>query len=630
MLDILRERKGNFIFVVLLFIVCAVFIINFGPQQQGCQGCSNPTYAAEVYGDTVTPGEFRSAMILHGVNQIPAKTQKSLELPRKVLDGLVERNLLAREARRLGFHVSEEQIDEEILAGRIYVSAPSAGGTFAIFRSGPQRIDFADDRGVFQYDDFRMFVQARLRRSLGEFKDEQRTEILADQMRKVVTSGVRVSREEIRESYVREAEEVRLGYIRFSPLYYRDAVDPSAEEIATFRREHGDDVDRELERTRHRYTKLDKNVRSRHILLKVSANASDELKERARSQIEALREKAVRGEDFGALARKYSQDPGSARRGGDLGFHARGRMVAPFEEAEFALQEGQTSDVVETQFGYHVIQVTGFREGDVPEDEAKDEIADRLLRERRGADRARQAADDALRRLRAGETIEAIAEGLQPHAALAPSPTPAGPAAATAIPAEESNLPEEQDDELAPKARETQKFNRQGNPIPGPSDPAPLVRVAFQLTTESPVPTETVRLGDDFILLRLVERTDATDEGFDEAFDRLSQTMLAQKKEQVLGEFVARLRREADADGAITVNESVLAAGDADSEDEEAEGEEGEGAAQPAEEADEAQDEPAREKAPSKREAPPPREAEEREAEGREAEGEEAQPEEAE
>jgi peptidyl-prolyl cis-trans isomerase D len=608
MLNVLRERKGNFVFVVLLFIVCAVFIINFGPQQQGCQGCGTPTYAAEVYGDTITPGEFRSAMFLHGVNQIPAKTQRSLELPRKVLDGLVERNLLAREAARLGFRVSDEQIDEEILAGRIYVSAPSEGGTFAIFRSGPQRIDFSDDRGVFQYDDFRMFVQARLRRSLGEFKEEQRTEILADQMRKVVTSGVRVSREEVREGYVREAEEVRLGYIRFSPLYYRDAVDPTSDEVAAFRRDHGDEVDRELERTRHRYTKLDKNVRSRHILLKVSANAPQEVKERARSQIEALREKAVRGEDFGALARKYSQDPGSARRGGDLGFHARGRMVAPFEEAEFALQEGQISDVVETQFGFHVIQVTGLREGDVPDEEAKNEIADRLLRERRGADRARQAAEDALRRLRAGETLEAIAQGLQPRAESAPAAGPAA-AAATAAPLADADLPEEQDDELAPKARETQKFNRQGNPIPGPSDPAPLVRAAFALTTESPVPTESIRLGDDYVVFRLVERTDATDEGFEEAFDRLSQTMLAQKKEQALGEFVARLRAEAEADGAITFNDSVLAVG-GDGDDE---GEAGEEGAAPAEEADEAPDEdaPPRPRAPPKKsETPEEEEAE--------------------
>ena len=112
---------------------------------------------------------------------------------------------------------------------------------------------------------------------------------------------------------------------------------------------------------------------------------------------------------FGALARKYSQDPGSARRGGDLGFHARGRMVAAFEEAEFALQPGQLSDVVETQFGYHVIKVEAVREGDVPEDEAKNEVAERLLRESRGAERARDAATTALARLKAGESLEAIA-----------------------------------------------------------------------------------------------------------------------------------------------------------------------------------------------------------------------------
>lgn len=98
-------------------------------------------------------------------------------------------------------------------------------------------------------------------------------------------------------------------------------------------------------------------VRARHILLRVPAEATPAERDSVRALAESLRERAEAGEDFAELATEYSQDPGSAARGGDLGFFGRGRMVAPFEEAAFRLQPGEVSPVVESPFGYHVILV---------------------------------------------------------------------------------------------------------------------------------------------------------------------------------------------------------------------------------------------------------------------------------
>jgi peptidyl-prolyl cis-trans isomerase C len=100
-------------------------------------------------------------------------------------------------------------------------------------------------------------------------------------------------------------------------------------------------------------------VRARHILIRTEAEADAAAKAEARKQIDEIRQKAVDGEDFAELAKSHSQDPGSKEKGGDLGFFARGQMVKPFEEAAFTLKENEISPVVESPFGFHLIQVTG-------------------------------------------------------------------------------------------------------------------------------------------------------------------------------------------------------------------------------------------------------------------------------
>ncbi len=103
--------------------------------------------------------------------------------------------------------------------------------------------------------------------------------------------------------------------------------------------------------------KQPESVRASHILIMVGEKADAATKRKARQTIEAVLRQARSGADFAKLARENSQD-GSAQQGGDLNYFARGQMVPPFEEAAFSLKPGQISDVVTTQFGYHVIKVT--------------------------------------------------------------------------------------------------------------------------------------------------------------------------------------------------------------------------------------------------------------------------------
>jgi peptidyl-prolyl cis-trans isomerase C len=100
------------------------------------------------------------------------------------------------------------------------------------------------------------------------------------------------------------------------------------------------------------------SVRASHILIKVEPAADDAKKKAARAEIEKIQARVKAGEDFAAVAKETSQDTGSGARGGDLGLFTRGQMVKPFEDAAFALTPGAVSDIVESDFGYHIIKVT--------------------------------------------------------------------------------------------------------------------------------------------------------------------------------------------------------------------------------------------------------------------------------
>jgi peptidyl-prolyl cis-trans isomerase C len=144
-------------------------------------------------------------------------------------------------------------------------------------------------------------------------------------------------------------------------------------------------------------------VRASHILIMANETADEATRKKARAQIDAVHKRARAGEDFAKLAQAHSQD-GSAAQGGDLNFFERGRMVPPFEEAAFALKPGEISDVVTTQFGYHVIKVTERREASaVPLDEVRDRVREFLTNQKK-----QQRADAFIASLKQKSKIEVL------------------------------------------------------------------------------------------------------------------------------------------------------------------------------------------------------------------------------
>ena len=146
--------------------------------------------------------------------------------------------------------------------------------------------------------------------------------------------------------------------------------------------------------------KKSEQVRASHILIKVDPGADEAKKAEARTKIESLQAKLKNGEDFGALAKEYSEGP-SGPKGGDLGFFGRGQMVKPFEETVFTMKPGQVSGMVETRFGYHLIMVIER----TPESTLSyEEVKDRL--------------EQYLKQQKAQETIAAYVETLKGKAKI--------------------------------------------------------------------------------------------------------------------------------------------------------------------------------------------------------------------
>jgi peptidyl-prolyl cis-trans isomerase C len=144
-------------------------------------------------------------------------------------------------------------------------------------------------------------------------------------------------------------------------------------------------------------------VRASHILIRTE-NADAATKAKARSKAQQILKDVKAGKDFAALARQHSEDPGSAVNGGDLGFFAQGQMVGPFNDAAFSLTPGATSDLVETQFGYHIIRVAEKQPArTVPLDEERPRIEEFLKHQIRESE-----TESFVKALRAKSKVEIL------------------------------------------------------------------------------------------------------------------------------------------------------------------------------------------------------------------------------
>ena len=389
MLEKIREGlKGWIAWVVIALIGVPLALTFVGGDSTFAGGGT----AASVNGEDIPVVEFQRVLQDRMVaRQQETRSQLSPEveeqLKRETLDGLVLNRAVIQFVRESGFRVSAQRVANHIR------SLPNfqVGGQFskpaydaALAANGVPAAAFeSEQRSLLEVNQLQDGIAGSAFFTPGEFHriialDQQRRDleyVLFDA--KVLGAAITPTDVEIQAYYATNAaqfqseETVDLDYLEIS---LSDAARDYVPDEAALRKAY------DAEPTRFRSAE---EREAKHILISIGTERTDA---EARKLVDELAGKLADGADFAALAAQYSADPGSAARGGDLGFAGRGVYVEPFEEALFALQPGQTSAPVKTEFGYHIIRLGAVRASEGQDfEQVRGQLAE-ALREQKAQD----------------------------------------------------------------------------------------------------------------------------------------------------------------------------------------------------------------------------------------------------
>ena len=525
----MADKLKGFFLVLLVVLLSAVFALQFGGgQAEGC-AAGGSTYLARVYDTTLSRGDYEAAYAVGNFGRLPAETQQSLGLPQLVINGLIDRTLLARQAREVGFNVTEDEVMERFVNDGVILLSLGVDAPPEV-PQGEIPVSFADKDGSFNLELAKRYIENGLRRSVGEFAESQVDEYLAAQMRELVASTVNVSDAEVWDDYIRENDKASLRYVRFSPAFFsKQEPDHFEEALAAWAAKNEEAVDKTYQANKYRFTNLDKQVRAQHILVKTGSYATDEDRANAKKRAAAVHKRAISGEDFSALAREVSDDKITAPNGGDLDYQPKGTMPDAFDEAVFSMEIDQISDPIETDFGYHIIKVLGIREGDVPEDEAKRELVEELYRRNWVTSRTKEVAAETLEIWKSSGEAAA-----RTHLARIAKSQP--------------------DSKLAPSLEATEEFGRQDAPLVGlPTNV--LLDAVFGVAEGEAFPQEPALIGREWVIFEIVNRQRPDEAAFTEDLRESTREVLRTlKKEEAIDLYIRSLREQAIEDNALRIN----------------------------------------------------------------------------
>lgn len=389
MLTVFREHAGSWIIKIALFAIIVVFIF-WGGYSYKSMRASRLARVGDVY---VTYADYNQAYdhLLNMYrrqfgNHLNQELLDRFNIKQQALDLVIDRVLITQAARALGLNAGVEDVQEEILS----FPAFQVDGRFdrqryvAVLQQNrltPQAFEqqLAQDLTMRRVESFikgqavvsDAEVAADVRYRSGRVQVAYAEIDPKNFQDKVTIDDAQVSAffEKNADRY-KEPEKRLLAYVPFVLDDFLGDVSVNDDEIRTYYEDHQDQFHHE------------KQVKARHILFRLGAQASEEDVKKAEATARTVLEKARKGEDFAALAKAYSQD-GSAQAGGDLGWFTKDQMVPAFADAAFAMKAGEVSDLVRTPFGWHIIKVEDVRpEETVPLDKAKPQIELNLKREK--------------------------------------------------------------------------------------------------------------------------------------------------------------------------------------------------------------------------------------------------------
>ncbi len=409
MLDRMRRHRGWLKWS--LGLVAVTMVIFFIPQDYlqptTSVGAAPGEAIAEVDGRELKAGDFQQRYLLQMQayrNQFGAgmsdQLLRQLGVDQQVLTQMIDEQVALIEAERHGINVSDEELAQQIFA----IPNLQENGRFI---------------GEERYEQLLLSQNPPITKS--QFEESLRRSMILDKLRSALTDWIAVSDADLESEYQRRNVKAKLQVVALTADKFRSQVTVSDADVAAYFDSKKADyrvgeqrkvkyllLDREVARQRvavppndiQRYYndniqqyQTPERVRASHILL--NTGGKDEAA--VRKQAEELLAKIKAGGDFAALAKQYSEDPGSKVKGGDLDYFPRGQMVPEFEASAFSLAPGQVSDLVKTQYGFHIIKVVDKQAGATQTlEQVRPRIQETLasqIADRQITDRSRQLAE---------------------------------------------------------------------------------------------------------------------------------------------------------------------------------------------------------------------------------------------
>src|ERR1700738_1694946 len=357
-----NRKLGYRIFLgIVVLVLGGSMLLYLVPQTPGTGEAATDT-VAKVGDQSVTLGEVRQQWAqIKQRNQVP-KPLESL-YARQIRNQLVFQKEIEYEAKRLAITVSDQERADRI---KQYVPGAFNNGTFV---------------GM---DRYAAEVQARFQLTVSVFEELIRQGLLEEKFRKRVTDGISVGPGELQDEFRYKNEKIKVNYVVINPEELAAKINPTDAEIkaeyeknksryqvpekrvvryglldtAQMRRniQVSDDQLKVQYQNNIQQYQVPNRVHLEHILFMTVGKTDAEVDEIKKNAEDVLKQ-AKKGAKFEDLAKKYSEDPGSKDKGGDLGWITQGQTVPEFEKTAFGLDKGQISDLVKTQYGFHIIKV---------------------------------------------------------------------------------------------------------------------------------------------------------------------------------------------------------------------------------------------------------------------------------
>jgi len=384
-LSLMRKHAKSWLIKFLIAIIAVVFVFYFGYSFTSDQALK----IAYVNGEVIIGPEYQkayrdmiSALKRRYKDQWNDNMVKMFNVKQKALESLIDQRLMTQAAKRLGIDVTESECQRAIMS----YPAFQVNGEFNMRR----------------YQS--LLSQNRMKPE--DFEATMTQDLLDKKLKQFLFAFLDVTEQEVLEYYTFSEEKIRIGFVEFKPEDFKKSVKFDQAALKEYFQKHRENY-RVPEKIKVSYIEIDpvaskggisvtekeiqsfyeynieeytepKQVKARHIVFNLGEDALKEADDKVRKLAEEVLAKARQGEDFATLAKEYSEGP-TKSKGGDLGYFKRGQMVEPFDDAAFKLKKGETSDLVRTQFGYHIIKVEDIRESATKSlEEMRDEIVETL------------------------------------------------------------------------------------------------------------------------------------------------------------------------------------------------------------------------------------------------------------